>query len=186
VTQISPNHGNHGNWITIAVVAFATVGFLMLSFLPKMQSISDEQRNLDDKLEYVLHAQKSVRASDELQRELDLVLAYIEKHDDQLIAEEELPALYSKISLVAKAHSAITTKFEPLPSTPYDSFRKASLRLGVNGSFAAIYGLVKDLESLDTQIWVEDLKFRGFGETGKPEECDMLLVVFVDNPEKTD
>jgi Tfp pilus assembly protein PilO len=177
---------DRANWIVIAVVIAAAVGYMTLLFLPKMRQVSAAHDELERKLEYVLVAQKSARASNEIQRQLDDVRAYLDKHGHQLMSEAQLPALFSQISHISKAHDAITTKFEPRPPVEYQSFRKASLALGVQADFDSLYDMLQDLESQPMRIWVEDVKIRGPREKGKTVECDLTLVVFVDNPTKTD
>ncbi len=121
-----------------------------------------------------------------MQRDLDKVLAYIGQHNGQFTSREQLPVLFSRISDITKSHNTITTRFEPQPPLEYESFRQLSLNLGVSGPFADVYCVARDLELLPTRVWIDDLKFRAPSEPGKPVECEMFLVVFVDNPEKTD
>jgi Tfp pilus assembly protein PilO len=186
MTKTTPIRMDRGNWITVGVLALAAAAYLAISFVPQMRSIAQQQDWLEGKLEYVLAAQRSVRATDAIQRELDEVRAYVDKYDEQLMAQDDLPALYSQISHISKSRGVIATKFEPHPAVAYDSLQKASLSLGVTGPFSAIYGLVNDLEALDTRIWIDGMKIRAGKENGGNTECDMILVVFIDNPEKTD
>lgn len=186
MSRANDNRLDRGSWIAISMVAAAAVLYMVLFFVPNMRSISESLAELESKLSYVLLAQKSARATEKMEAELEDVREYNDQHDDQLLAQKELPALFSQISQISKLHDAITTKFEPHPPIAYDSFRKVALRLGVSGSFPAIFGVVRDLEALPTQVWIDEMKFQGPGKDGEPVECDLLLVVFVDNPAKTD
>jgi Tfp pilus assembly protein PilO len=177
---------DRANWIAVGLVFAAATVYMLLFFLPRMRAIARSLDELDSRLAYVLEAQKSARATDLMQHQLDDVLGYIEQHDEQLMSQDDLPILFRRISDISKANNAITTRFEPHPDVPYHSFKKASVNLGVHGPFAAVHGVVRDLEALPMRIWVDDLKIRKSGETGENVECDMHLVVFVDNPEKSD
>ena len=173
-------------WIAVGIVAAAAVAFLALFFVPEMRAISQSLADLESRITYVLEAQKSARVGEQLQHQLDEVRAYNVVHERQLMSPDDLPALFSQISQISKDNEAVTTKFEPHPPVNYHSFHKVSLSLGVHGPFSAIHGLVRDLEALPMRIWIDEMKIRGPSEPGKPVQCDVLLVVFVDNPEKTD
>jgi Tfp pilus assembly protein PilO len=177
---------DRGSWIAMGLAAAAAVLYLVFFFVPQMRATSASLAELEEKLTYILLAQKSGRATEQIEQELDAVQAYVDQHDDQVLEQNELATLFSQISYISKSRNAVTTQFEPLPPTSYDSVRTVSLRLGVKGEFSAVYDLVRDLEGLPTRIWIDDMKFRGESQNGEDVKCDLLLVVFVDNPEKSD
>jgi Tfp pilus assembly protein PilO len=177
---------DRGNLIAIGLVAASALAYTALFYLPGMRAVSRSLDELDSKLTYVLAAQKSARASEQVELELNEVLTYIERYDDQMMAPNDLPTLFRSISQVAKTHGTVTTRFEPHPPVAYQSFEKAPLSLSVQGELAALHGVLRDLEGLPMRIWVDDLKIKGSRESGKPAECEVHLVVFIDHPEKTD
>ncbi len=175
-----------GTMIAAILMCTAAAAYMFLFFIPRMRSVSDTLAELSSKQSYILDAQKSRNASEQSQRELEEADAYIEQQEHQILAPHELPPFFSQISHIAKSNNAITTKFEPQPAIQYASFRKQAVVLGVSGSFSALHGVVRDLETMQARVWIDELRFRGSRENGKPAECDITLVVFVDNPEKTD
>jgi Tfp pilus assembly protein PilO len=175
-----------GTWATIALVAATAVAYLTLLFFPQMRAISNSHAELDTKLTYVMKAHKSARAADLIERELHEVQAYIEQHDDQLMAPDDLPSLFRQISHVCKSREAATTRFEPHPPVAYHSLDKASLNLSFQGPFPAVQGLLQDLELFPMRIWVDNIKMSMPQQTTETVECELHLVVFIDNPENTD
>ncbi|MGD9722400.1 MAG: type 4a pilus biogenesis protein PilO [Pirellulales bacterium] len=174
------------NWLVIGVVAVAAVAFMSLVFVPQMRAISRSIDELDSKLAFVLEAQKSARTTELIERQRAEMQAYINRYDDQLLEQDDLPDLFRQVSQFAKSHDAVTTRFEPHPPVPLRSMRMTPLSLGVSGPLASIHGLLHELESLPVRIWVDDMKLKAAREPGKAAECDLHLVVFIDNPEKTD
>ena len=159
---------------------------MMFFFVPSMASIRTTLADLQSKHGYILDAQNTQRVGNQLQDELAATIEYVDTHRHQVLEQDQVPALLSQISHITKSGAVTTTKFEPQPAIPYETLNKLSIVLGVTGRFQAVYETLCDLEGLETQIWVDDLKFRGPREAGKTTECEMTLVVFVDNPEKSD
>jgi Tfp pilus assembly protein PilO len=174
------------SWIAACVMIAGAVLFITCLFLPKMRSISETQAQLETKLSFILDSQKLRRATELDRCELESALAYNANQGKQILTQNDLPILYGQISQITKLHDAATPKFEPRPPLYYESFHKISIGLGVTGSFSAIHHLVRDLEGLPARIWIDEMQIRGPRENGKPIQCDMTLVVFIDNPEKND
>jgi Tfp pilus assembly protein PilO len=173
-------------WIVGICLAAAAVLYMMFFFVPSMASIRTTLSDLQSKHGYILDAQNTQRVANQLQNELDATIEYVDTHRHQVLEPAEVPALLSQISHVTKTRGVTTTKFEPQPAIPYETLHKLSIVLGMTGRFQAVYGTLSDLERLDAQIWIEDIKFHGPREAGKSTDCEATLVVFVDNPEKSD
>ena len=173
-------------WLAAICMASTAAVYMAFFFVPNMRSIRSTLAELESRHAFILDAQKTRRVAEQLQTELDETVAYIEKYERQLLAQHELPTLFSQISHITKTHGVTTTKFEPQPPVAYDSLSKVSIGLGLSGKFADVHEALRDLEGLEAQIWFDDLKFRGPREIGKTAEAEIILVVFVDNPEKSD
>jgi Tfp pilus assembly protein PilO len=169
-----------GLMIVVAAIYVATV------FLPGMRSASETLAQLNSKLVCILEAQKMRIINQQIQRDLKNTLSYNDKYGTQILKSSDLPVLYGKISQIAKSHNAAMPKFEPHLPVFYDSVHRMAIGLGISGSFAAIHKIVGELEALPAGIWIDDMQIRGTRENGKSIECDMTLVVFIDNPEKND
>jgi Tfp pilus assembly protein PilO len=174
------------SWLATFALAAAAVAYMLLLFVPNMKSIRGTLAEIETKQSYILAAQQSLHVAERLRGDVASTDQYVVKQREQLLDPNGLPALYSEISRIAKDHALRTTKFEPKPAVGYDSFEKIAIGLGVSGSFADIHAAIGDLEDLKQQIWVDDVGMHGSREAGKSVECEMTLVVFVDNPEKTD
>jgi Tfp pilus assembly protein PilO len=177
---------NRNSWIATCIMVAAAAVFMTCFFLPKMHAISETLSQLETKQSFILEAQKLRSVSEQDRCELESTLAYNTTQGKQILTQADLPMLYGQISQITKSQDAATPKFEPRPPTYYESFHKISIGLGVTGSFSAIHHLVRDLEALPARIWIDEMQIRGPRENGKPIECDMTLVVFIDNPEKND
>ncbi|MBI3839453.1 MAG: type 4a pilus biogenesis protein PilO [Planctomycetia bacterium] len=173
-------------WIAAFSMIAAAVVFMTCAFAPGMRSISETLAQLNAKRSFILDAQKLRRVTEQTRCELENTLAYNAKQGTQILTQSDLPVLYGQISQITKSYDAATQKFEPRPPVAYESFHKITIGLGIAGSFSAIHHLVRDLEALPARIWIDEMQIRGPRENGKPVECDMTLVVFIDNPEKND
>ncbi len=177
---------DRGTWGAIALVTATAVVYLTFWFVPQMRAIANSHAELESKLEYVMGAHKSALAADRVEQELREVRAYIEQHDDQLLAEDGMPSLFRQVSHMCKSHEVMTTRFEPLAPVSYHSLERASLSLGVRGPFQSVQRVLHELESLPERVWVDSIKMSRTQEAGDSVQCELRLVVFVDNPENTD
>ncbi len=173
-------------WLAGICLAATAAIYLAFFFIPNMRSIRVTLADLESQHAFILDAQKTRRVGEQLQTELNETVAYVEKHQRQLLQQHDVPKLFSQISHITRTHGVTTTKFEPQPPVAYETLSKVSIGLGLSGKFPAVHEALCDLEGLEAQIWVDDLKFHGPRESGKTTEAEMILVVFVDNPEKSD
>jgi len=175
-----------GTWIATSTLAMIAIIYVVCLFIPKMRSVSATLANLETKQAFVLNAHQSRSAAEHAQQELVTAQRYNQEQSANLLRPEDLPTLYGQISNFTKAHQLATPRFEPRAPVAYETLQKISIGLGVSGSFASIHALLRDLENLPQQVWIDQLTMRGPREGGKNVECDMTLVVFIDNPEKSD
>ena len=175
-----------GSWIVTVPLAAAAVAYLVAVFLPGRRAIATLQEEVTKKQEYVAQAAGLAKGLAATQQELEKTLAYTANWKKHAPAEGERAALYGKIHELAKAAGTLTTRFDPKPVNSRMRIRDYPLTMGCTGTFAQVHELLRSLETLPVEIWVDTVLIKKGSETGDSVACEANLVVFTDNPESSD
>jgi Tfp pilus assembly protein PilO len=174
------------SWIITIAIAAGTVGYLTLLFSPGMRGIAGVRQELRTKQDYIGQAERLRPTTLRLGEQLSEVSQYNASWSTRVVKQSRLAAIYGELNALVKDSGASTTRFEPQAATPYASLRKLPVKLGLDGSFAEIHSVISHIESLAAFIWIEDIKMEAISGIGKTSKVELTLVMFVDNPEKSD
>ena len=175
-----------GGWIVTIPVSLMALAYLALFFLPRMRDIHDMRHELQQREDYIARADKLRPAAERVGKELTETLAYCNAWQDHCIDEHELEALFSKIGQLAEANGARILRFEPQPPVAYERVRKIPVIFSFAAPFASVQQLARGLEELQASNWVDHFKIETSSEDGKLVKAELNLVLFADNPEKSD
>jgi len=175
-----------GSWIVTVPLAAAAVAYLVVVFLPGRRAIATLQEEVTNKQEYVVQAAGVAKGLATTQQDLEKTFAYTANWKKHAPAEGERATLYGKIHELAKAAGTLTTRFDPKPVNSRSRIRDYPLTMGCAGTFAQIHELLRSLETLPVEIWVDTVLIKKGSEHGDSVVCEVNLVVFTDNPENSD
>lgn len=177
---------DHGNLaITVCLVGM-TVAYVMVFLLPRERAIGRLREEASAKQDYVVQRGQLGTVLQTTQEQFDKTRQYNATWKQASEGRHTLSSFFGRISALARAAGATTTRFDPEPVVDYDNLRKVPVRMDCTGSFAQICRFVQELECLPRIIWVEDMRLEKLpGNTGIVK-CELDLAIFVDNPDNSD
>ena len=177
---------NHGNLaITVCLMGVA-VAYVMVFLLPRERAIGRLREEASAKQDYVVQRGQLGAVLQTTQELLGKARQYNATWKQASEGRHTLSSLFGRISALARAAGATTTRFDPEPIVDYDKLRKIPVRMDCTGSFAQICRFVRDLERLPQVIWIEGIRLEKLSENRGVVKCELDLAIFVDNPDNSD
>jgi Tfp pilus assembly protein PilO len=175
-----------GGWVVTIPVSLMALAYVTLFFLPRMRAISDVRQQLRQREDFISQADKLQPTNDRVAKELHETQEYCETWRSRAVDERQLEALFSKIGQLAEGNGARILRFEPQPAVTHARLRTIPILFNFSAPFASVQQLARGLEELPASIWVDHLKIENADQDGKSVKVEMKLVLFADNPEKSD
>lgn len=174
-----------GDWLAIgtALGGAATVSLLVL--LPLHKGVRDRENEIANK-ELVVQQDALVQAQHEVaQRNVASAREFVEGWRSRSGGGQALSVLFGQIATLAKDSGATVTRFEPQTTVELERLRRVPLEIACQGTFEAVFALVRELESLPRDIWIEELEI-SHAEAGQTVQCEMKLAILADKPDFSD
>jgi Tfp pilus assembly protein PilO len=173
---------------TLVMTLAATAGaaaYLWFSFLPQKHAIAAIHSELSNKLNYATEAAGVAVAIHRIVCETAEIDEYVKRWGGMTATSVEVSTMFGQIAEAIQAEGIETTRFTPEPPVAYAQIRKIPLRVGCRGSHAEIGRLLAAIEALPYRIWVEELSIEAGDKDTQDLTCEITLVIFANNPEKS-
>jgi len=175
-----------GDWLAIAIALGGAATIALLVVLPLHKGVRDRENEIASK-DLVVQQDALVQAQHELaQRNVASAREFVEGWRQRSAGGQALSVLFGQIAELAKSSGATVTRFEPQTPVELERLRRVPLEVACQGTLEAVFALVKELESLPRDIWIEDLAISDGGEAGQSVRCEMKLAIFADKPDFSD
>jgi Tfp pilus assembly protein PilO len=177
---------HHSKWVIVVPAVGLVAAYIFCAFLPGQRAIGKLQDELATTEQFIEQVDAMGPAVGVTQQEFDKTQTYVEAWETSAPTEEELSALFGRISLLAKQSGTTTTRFEPQTAVHYEKVSRIPVVLACTGSFAQICQFLHELEGLGQTVWVEALRMEGSGQNGEDIQCELTLGIFAVNPDDSD
>ncbi len=174
-----------GSWTVTLAVSAAALVYLFCSFLPTARAIRELRSEIRAREDFIAKSTSLPSAIVATQRELDQVSHYTARRKEHLPAAVQVPALLERMTRTAEAAGTSTTHFEPQTPRNLQQLRLVPILFGVHGGYGQICRMLAELERLPERIWVDELRLEAPRETGQQAECNLKLIIFAGNSEKS-
>jgi Tfp pilus assembly protein PilO len=186
----------HSWLVTLPLVAIVAA-YLWLVFLPGQRVISALETELADKRAFIASGVHVSRCRVEFETKLADLRTYCEQWQAKPCDSAGLAALYGEIAELLKASGVVTTHFSPGPTQKLDILKKTALKIECEGTFEQVASVLTSLEKMPGRLWVENVSLETLADSGvsirKNDDkigqimrCQVNLVIFAGNSEKTD
>jgi Tfp pilus assembly protein PilO len=179
-------HVRWGSWGLSLAMALLAVGYLMFFYLPARQAISQATGQLEEREQVVGQAAGLAGALEVAEQEAAKVDQFVTGWEADCPRTEELSRFYGEIYAVAEAAGARVTRFDPGAIERAERLVKIPLKVGCRGGFGQVFAFLWGLERLRYDVWINELRMESGAENGKDVVCELSLVTFAGNSEKSD
>lgn len=174
------------SWMVTAVLAAASVGYVLLVFVPGQRAIGDLRAQLDEKQQHVLQSQRLGGPI----RQAELRLASTREFSTQWLSAAPRPtnlvSFYARLAEEAKAAGVDVQRLDPQPAVDRQMISEHPVVISLDGQFAQVFDFIHRLEQLPQSLWVRDLRLsRGDGES-ESLQAELTLTIFSDRSENAD
>ncbi len=174
-------NGLPSSTLVTAAMAIGSVVYIVLVFLPAQKAISKVRREVLDKQEHILQADRLTLPIQATQQRMVAVDSFTRRHDAMLPATKgELLRTFSRISEQANLSGVIVRRFDPKGTIELNSLRQAQLEISLEGTFPQIMDFLSRLEELPHLIWVPNVSLGKVEGSEQTLLAELSLTIFGD------
>lgn len=175
-----------GDWIALLAALGGVSLVALLVVLPQHKAIREAEAEIATN-ELVIEHDALVQAQFAVaERDLATARAYVAGWKERSAGGRALPALFGRIAQLAESCGATVSRFEPQAPIALEQLQRVPLKMECQGAFEAVFAMLRELESLPREIWVEDLEIARTDEDGQTVHCALSLAIFADRTEISD
>ncbi|HTN74867.1 MAG TPA: type 4a pilus biogenesis protein PilO [Pirellulaceae bacterium] len=173
-------------WLFAVLVAAGVAGYVILVFLPGERATAALREEAEQKLAYVADSgairEKIAVAEAELAHTNEFISAWREAAPN----EHRLAKVFVDLTEHAEGAGADIVRFEPQPIDRMDALERIPVSIACEGSFAQLFTFLSNLESLEPDFWITELKFEPVVQGVNRLRCELNLAFFADRREISD
>lgn len=163
--------------VTLPLAAI-TLLYLVQVYLPLRRTITDLRQQCQHHEMMLRHVHSLGASIAGKQNELRETEEFANRHNQKLPSTQAAIDSLGEIALLAGQAGARMERFEPAPADDMEFLSRVPVSLSCTGDFAKLFDFLSRLESQPRRMWIEELRFEGAREAGKPARCELKLVVF--------
>lgn len=172
--------------IITAALGLLTLAYAFFVFLPGQKRIAEKRQILAQRQDYIVQSVETERAVTETRLKLKQAQAYVAKWQSAAPEDNDVGALFGTLNRFARQTHVKVTRFEPQQSQPMETIGQVRIAVGLEGSFSQIHDLFRQLESLESPVWVEEMSIQEVQGGRGATACEVTLAVFTDRSRISD
>jgi Tfp pilus assembly protein PilO len=173
-------------WVVTLSLASVAVGYLVLLYLPGHRAISQASERLEEQRQVLEQSPDLVTALNLAEQEVETAERFVTGWEENWPRTGELSQLYGELYALAEAAGAQVTRFDPEAIVCAERLLKIPLKVGCQGDFKQVFRFLAGLEGLRYEVWINDLRMQSGLEDGEYMSCELSLITFAGNSEKSD
>jgi|GEM_PF-1167231 len=174
------------SWMVTALLALASVGYVMLIFVPGQRSIAKVRSEIEEKQQHVMQSQQLGGPIRQAQLRLASTREYTADWHSAAPRSRDLVGVFARLAEEAKAAGVQVKRLDPQPAVQHQAISEHPLVVIMEGSFASVFDFVRRLERLPETIWVRDLRMVRSDSSSETLMVELTLTIFTDRNENAD
>lgn len=134
--------------ITIISLSVVVAIFTFLVYLPGLKKKQQLQKEITATQQSIREVPKKVKHLEELQKELDQRLAFIDRLSKRIPTDKDTHQVLQRVALLAKNSSLTVSELNPGDTVMHKTYLRQPFLLNVSGSYS---GLIRFLNGLDKE-----------------------------------
>lgn len=172
--------------IATVLAAVASIAYVFFVFLPGQKAIGELRRELTEKQQYIIDADRLSQAIEQVEHDFDAGRQFTTQWKEAAPSESELAAMLGRITEETRASGSTIVRLDRRPISRLETIWYVPVVLECRGSFAEVFELVRRVESLPQDVWITDLHLERGSEDAEAVHAELVLTIFADNSEKLD
>lgn len=178
---MKPQNRKPRSWIITALLSAVAVAYVLFVFLPGQRAIGSMRKQLHEKQEYIVQADRLVFAISRASTDLQSAHEFSAGWRNAAPSEAKLAAIFGGLTERAQLAGLAMHRFDPQPIVRLDSIWEAPINMVAEGSFSQVIEFLRLVETMPGTIWVQDLRLERGENVEKHLRCTLTLIVFADN-----
>jgi Tfp pilus assembly protein PilO len=174
------------SWMVTAILAAASVGYVLLVFVPGQRTISELRSQLEEKQQHVLQSQRLGGPI----RQAEIRLASTREYSTEWVAAAPRPTqlvgFYAQLAQEAKAAGVQVKRLDPQPAIDHQLISQHPVVIAFDGQFAQVFDFVRRLEQLPQTLWIRDLRMSRNEANSESLQAELTLTIFSDRSGNAD
>jgi len=168
------------SWLITGLMGAAAVAYVLFVFVPMRRSIEGVRQQIEERRQEIMEAHNLTATLAE--SKLQLAAARIVSHDWRSHAPRQAQLISHYASLTQQAHEAgvAIDRLDPLPATELNLLTRQNVAMQFHAPFAAVFDLVRRLESLPGTLWIRDLRLHASDDSSATLRGELTLTIFAD------
>lgn len=166
-------------WMITGLLASIAVAYVAFIFVPGQKSISELQAQVQERHQQILQAQSLTRPIAMAKQRLSETREVGLQWRADAPRHTELITHFASLTQQAEAAGVKIERLDPLPAIELHLVAQQNVTLQFSGSFAAVFDLVRRLESLPGTVWIRNLRLSSNASTNVLKG-ELTLTIFVD------
>ena len=175
-----------GNWLFTVPLLAGAIAYFVFVFLPFHRSNNELRSEIRDKRTYLTQAKSVGAALVAGEQQIQAATRFRDQWLARTPKASHVADLFAQIQQVEMQSGVHANRFDPQPIEPQKWITEIPLQLSCVGDYRQVHSLIYGLETLPVDIWIRNLQLEKKSATSENIECNLDLVVFADNPEKSD
>jgi len=177
---------SRGGWLVTLSLVAGSIAYLVFVFLPGQKLTAELNAQIEEKQAYLARVETITAALIEGEKELQRTNEYREQWRTNAPNATHISEFFAKIHDVERTSGVEVLRFEPRRVLARECVAEVPLSLGCAGTFAQVFTLLRGLEQLPADVWVKKMRLEKEASDRNYVQCEMDLVIFADNCEKSD
>ncbi len=171
------------SWIVTIPLAAVAAAYLYWSFFPGMKTLAALRKEIQSQQEYIAQAEKLASAVQATERQIREADEFCQTWRDKAPQGKHQSEFLGSLMTLAKSAGTHSNRLTPHQPREFETLIQTPIHLNVDGSYAAVYEMLRRLESLPQAIWVSELKIEANRDGEKKPVAEVGLDVFAGNQE---
>jgi Tfp pilus assembly protein PilO len=167
-----------GNWLITLSLAGLTVLYFVVFDLPARRSLRALKAELEASQAFVATGPAMMAQIAEVESQLRRANEFVGQWKETAPAGTGSAVLLGEMSRLARDAGTRTTRLEPTTAVEHEELRSVSLTLTCLGSLEQTFELVRGIEALPQEVWIDDLRIERKDAKQEDLHCELKLVVF--------
>ena len=178
--------GKPRTWLITALLAAASVAYVVFVFLPVQRSIRQLSAELQQKRQELVQAQSLTRPIAYARQRLAETREVCLQWQEGAPTPGNLAIHFASFTQLAEDAGVVIERFDPQLSTQMQILAQHNLTLQFHGEFPQVFEFLSRLESLPAAIWFRNLQVSRVQPGDATLQAELTLTIFVDQSDNSD
>jgi Tfp pilus assembly protein PilO len=173
-------------WLITALLAAASVAYVVFVFLPIQRSIRTLKAELQQKRQELVQAQSLSRPIEHAKQRLSETRDVCLQWQESAPTPSDLALHFASLTRHAEDAGVVIERFDPQLAAEMQVLSQHNITLQFHGEFAKVFEFLSRLEQLPAAIWFRNVQLTQAQPGSATLQAELTLTIFVDHSDYSD